>query len=119
VYYCQDCKKQFKNKIIIIETHSLPSEPYERFEGCPHCKSTNVKKIPVKNCMCCGARMRGEGDYCSEACRKRGEYLWAKERSERERWAKHPLNLAIQEVERYNKETGKKLSYGQYFAGVR
>lgn len=119
MYYCQDCEKQFKNKKIITETHGLACEPYETLEVCPFCHGVNVKKLPVKYCMCCGARMTGTGDYCSAACRRRGEYLWAKQRSQKEKWDRHPLNLAIKEVEKYNKENGKNLSYGQYFAGVR
>lgn len=119
MYYCQDCEKEFKNKKVIIETHDLSSEPYERIEVCPFCNGTNVKKKPTRYCMCCGARMSGEGDYCSTTCRRRGEYLWAKERSQKEQWAKHPLNIAIKQVEQYNKEHGTNLSYGQFFAGVR
>ena len=119
MYYCQDCEKEFRKLKVIIETHDLPSGPYEKYLVCPHCHSTNVKEKPAKYCGCCGARMSGDGDYCSAACKKRGEYLWAKERSQKERWEKHPLNLAIKEVERYNKEHGTNLSYGQYFAKVR
>ena len=119
MYYCQDCERTFKRLKRITETHSLPNEPYEHFFVCPFCKSANVKKKPVRHCKCCGARMYKEGDYCSAACRRRGEYLWETERRRKKEWEQHPLRLAIKEVEDYNKQTGKNLSYGQYFAGVR
>ncbi len=119
MYYCQDCKKEFKKLKKLIETHGHTFPPYEEFYLCPHCNSSRVKKLPTRHCACCGAKMSGQGEYCSTQCKTKGEYLWAKERRIKEYWQTHPLYEAVREVEKYNKENGKNLSYGQYFAGVR
>ncbi len=116
MYACKDCKKTFKKYKTVTETHSLPDTPFEEIPACPFCGGRQIMILEVQHCKCCGARMYGKKDYCSEACRRRGEYLYALERKRRAAWLQHPLYLAIKEVEEYNRKTGRKLSYGQYFA---
>ncbi len=119
MYYCQDCEREFIKLKKLSETHSLYFPPYEEFYVCPFCNSGRVSKIPVQHCACCGAKIKNSEKYCSEECRIRGEYLWAKQRREKDYWQNHPLYVAVREVEEYNKQHGTHLSYGEYFAGVR
>ena len=116
MYACKDCKKIFKKYKTVTETHSLPDSPFEEFAICPFCDGKHIIILQVQHCKCCGARMYGKEDYCSDACKRRGEYLYALERKRKADWHAHPLYLAIKEVEEYNKRTGSNLSYGQYFA---
>lgn len=116
MYYCQDCKKKFEHFKKVYETHGLDCPPYEIFYVCPHCGSAHIKKIERYYCKCCGARIFKPTDYCSPACKKRGEYLWEMQRKRKKELLESPIYKAVREIEAYNRENGTNLSYGQYFA---
>jgi DNA-directed RNA polymerase subunit RPC12/RpoP len=119
VYKCKDCEKEFKIPKKISERQGLKSEPYEEMRVCPFCESHLIFKVEPRYCHYCGARVRGEKDYCCAECERKGIRAYRAQERRREEMAKHPLMQAVREVDTYNKRTGKRLSYGEYFAGRR
>lgn len=118
MYYCKDCKKEFKIPKVINETHFMPSGE-EVYRVCPICLSKNVIKKPPRFCKYCGARLYVKGDYCNKTCERRAKEVWERERRRKRDWLASALYSAIKEVENYNKEHGTNLSYGQYFGVVK
>ncbi len=119
MYYCPDCGFEFKTPQKIIETHSLPCEPYEIVLVCPDCKSTAFYEKITTHCRCCGAKLvDSQEEYCCEACEKRGRLLRKRQLKKRQLAIKSPLGIIIKEIELYNKINNKNLSYGQYVALV-
>ena len=51
MFICEDCGAIFSEPKIEYETHGLPCPPYERWEYCPHCESTNFNE--AKHCTRC------------------------------------------------------------------
>ncbi len=119
MYKCKDCEKEFRFPKKTFEKHGLPHAPYEEIWLCPHCGSHSFIKLPEFHCRYCGIKLSDERDYCSTACRKNGEAAYARQAQRREMLDRDPLIIAIREVEEYNRATGKRLSYGEYFAGRR
>lgn len=117
MYVCTDCKKNFFDPKIIFYAHDNLPPPYEKRMLCPYCESENISLMKVRHCKCCGARLsyKAQGDYCDEACKKRGMKLWELEAKRKRERLLSPLYAAVREVERHNKERGAALSYGKYF----
>jgi len=55
---CCDCDLVFDEPAISVEKHGLDSPPYERFEVCPACGSTDIHE--TYPCECCGEWIRGD-----------------------------------------------------------
>lgn len=119
MYKCKDCEKEFKFAKKATERHGLSRGLQERIWLCPHCDSHNFERLPEYYCKNCGMKLSDARDYCSAACKKKGEAAYKQEAERRERLKRDPLILAIKEVEEYNKATGKRLTYGEYFGGKR
>lgn len=120
MYICLECGLEFKNPIKLTETHSLTTPPYETIYVCPSCKSTDFKQKKVYHCHCCGAKiLNGNSDYCSEACKIKGEKLWLKEAMHKNLLTSSPLYCLVRETEEYNTINNTKYSYGQYVALIK
>lgn len=119
MYYCKECEKEFKMPKVFFENHDCPYPHGEKSSLCPICLGENIIKREPRYCKCCGARLYKEGDYCNKTCKKRGEILWEMERQRKRDWQSSPLYNALKEVEDYNLQNNKNLSYGQYFAMVK
>lgn len=120
MYLCTQCGCEFKNPVKLTEKHNLDNPPYENIYVCPICKSTNFEKEKVYHCRCCGAKLSGDNkDYCSPACKKKGEQLWLKEIKRKKLLADSSVYSLVREVENYNKNNGTKYSYGQYVALIK
>ena len=119
MYKCQDCKKEFPFPKKTFETHGLPHEPYEEIKLCPFCDSHNFEKIEENYCHYCGIKIKSDENYCSPSCRKRGEEAYKRQAALKDKYNHNPIVMAVREVEEYNKATGKRLSYGEYFSGRR
>lgn len=119
MYYCRDCGFEFEAPEIITETHGLSAPPYERDLCCPRCKGRRFREKVGGYCRCCGAKLTGQTDYCSEKCRAKGEAMWRRELKRRSRSLSDPLNKIVRETDDYNRENGTRYSYGQYVALVR
>lgn len=119
MYKCQDCQKEFKFPRKTKETHSLPFGPYEEIRLCPFCASHLIIELPEHYCRYCGAKVKAGQDYCSSACRKKGEAAY-KRQEENKIWLhNNPVSQILREVAEYNKKNGKNLSYGEYVSGRR
>lgn len=119
MYKCKDCEKEFETPRKIFEKHGLTAAPYEEIRVCPFCSSHLFSKVEKRYCHYCGARVRGSKDYCSPECERKGIKAYAAQAERKKRLARDPIMLAVREVAEYNKATGKRLSYGEYFAGRR
>ncbi len=120
MFYCLNCGGEFEKADTIYHTHSLINPPFEPQDVCPYCKSDNIKTKETKHCRCCGAKITdGEKEYCSSACKKRGEELWRREANRRIASRNSPINKILRELNEYNKENNTKYSYGQYVAIIR
>lgn len=117
MYYCHDCGSHFEKPCKTYSTHSFTSPPYEKIYCCPSCKSESISEKNTTHCRCCGAKLRrGAVEYCSDACKNKGEKLWKKEIKRRQLSSSNPINLIMRELESYNKAHGTNYSYGQYVA---
>lgn len=119
MYKCKDCEKEFRFPKKIFEQHGLANSPFEELRLCPFCESHLIFKVEQRHCHYCGAPLKGDKDYCSPECERKGEKAYAEQARRKERLLRDPLMVAVREVEAYNKATGKRLSYGEYFAGRR
>ena len=118
MYECQDCSHRFKIPLRLCERHNLTSPPFENFDVCPACKSTNFKAVKVFHCRCCGARLpQGKSEYCDDVCMQRGKKLWLRENARKNRILTDPLNVIVRQLEEYNRINHTKYSYGQ-FVGI-
>ena len=96
MYYCNNCSLKFDTPKKITETHSLHSPPYDYFYVCPLCNSSSFYEKKVTHCRCCGAKLKTEGtEYCSDACRKKGEKYWLKQKLRNEAELESPINKII------------------------
>lgn len=116
MYRCTDCDMEFEFVEVVFETHGLSTPPYERIKRCPFCHSTEYKELREHHCRFCGARLREKGSYCSERCEKVGQKYFAAQRKNRELFKNSAVAAAVREVAEYNRLSGTKYSYGQYFA---
>ncbi len=120
MYNCLECGCEFKNPIKLTETHALSTPPYELIYVCPNCKSTDFAEKKVSHCRCCGAKLSDQKtDYCSDACKIKGEKLWLKEINRKKLLSDSPLFRLVREVDNYNARNNTKYSYGQYVALVK
>lgn len=120
MYCCRECGYEFKNPVKLTERHNLDTPPFESIYVCPVCNSCDFEEKPVYYCSCCGAKLgQGKTDYCSEACKSKGEKLWQKELKRKKLLSDSSLYSLVREVEKYNHKNGTKYSYGQYVALVK
>lgn len=119
MYNCKDCGREFLYPRKVIERHGLAHGPFEEIRLCPFCSSDNFEREEPSYCRYCGARVKRGEEYCSPACEKKGREAWARQARLKEKYNQDPLVLATREVAEYNKRTGKRLSYGEYFSGKR
>lgn len=120
MYYCPACSAEFEKPMLTAETHGLDTPPYEIREVCPSCKRTGFYEKTTTHCRCCGAKLPdGTADYCSPACRAKGERLWERERRRRRLAFSSPVSQIVRELVRYNRENQTRYSYGQYVALIR
>lgn len=115
---CSDCGNEFEKPATHTETHSLDTPPFEERVCCPFCKSSNIREKNTTHCRCCGAKLREREEYCSEACRRKGEAMWHRERILHRLFLANPISRIVREAEQYNKAHGTSYSYGQYVAYV-
>lgn len=116
MYRCTDCERLFEYSEVVFEGHGLDTPPYERRRRCPFCHSGSFVEIKEKRCRFCGAKMHGEGDFCSKACRTEGERYYLAQQERRRLFSESPIAAAVREVAAYNKTYGTKYSYGKYFS---
>ncbi len=117
MFYCKICGYNFEQPSAVYENHGFLSPPYEKLYVCPNCKSDCISERFFSHCRCCGARLTTEdSEYCSEACKIRGERLRRLEEKRRRRFSESPLNMLVREVEEYNLKNNTNYSYGQYVA---
>lgn len=116
MYYCSDCGCEFETAEVYKETHGFLYPPFEERSCCPNCKSENIRLKNISHCRCCGAKLNGKKEYCSETCRTKGEAMWKAERKKRKLGRTSPLNRIVLETEEYNKKHRTSYSYGQYVA---
>ena len=120
MYYCQDCGVEFEMPLIVTETHSLTTPPYEKLYVCPSCKGMSYREKLSTHCRCCGAKLLNtNSDYCNDECKKRGKAMWEAERKRRRLTFTNPIAIIIRETEEYNRSHGTNYSYGQYVAFIR
>ena len=116
MYHCTDCNTEFEFVEVVFEAHGLSTPPYERIKRCPSCKSRSYEEVKNTHCRFCGSRLREEGEYCSDRCRKAGKVYLERERQNRIKFAASPVANAVREIAEYNRVHKTKYSYGQYFA---
>ena len=117
MYHCKNCRKEFEFAKIYFEKDMQKPDTYEKFLLCPFCESTDFFEKKGLYCRYCSAKLTGSNkEYCSTACRKRGERMFKFEIMKNEKRKTDILFSAITEVNNYNKRTGCSLSYGQYYA---
>ena len=119
MYECQDCGCRFQAGIVKIEKHNLDTPPFETRGVCPQCESDNYVELMRYHCRCCGAKLsEKETEYCSAACKKRGELLWERQRKRRRLQSETALYSFVKEIAEYNSINNTDYSYGQYVALV-
>ncbi len=117
MYHCKTCGGKFLTPQKIYETHGFSTPPYEEIFICPICNSSAFKKITHTHCRCCGALLiNTEKEYCSKACKQKGEKLWKQQMERFKLEFDSPLNVILREIKAYNSENGTNYSYGQYVA---
>lgn len=115
MYICHDCQYEFNRPAKTKEKHALSTPPFEVVCVCPRCLSTNYRLAKSDFCRCCGAKLKnGQSDYCSEACKKRGEKLWESELKRKKLLADNPIFEIVRQKDAYNKAHHTNLSYGQF-----
>lgn len=115
MYRCKECGKGFSQPRRLFEHHGNGANFVETLYACPHCRSGSFYELPERYCKACGREFFGYGGYCSKECAEEGERLYENEREYRIRFSSSKVAEAVREVNDYNKATGKKYSYGQYF----
>ena len=118
MFYCKNCGYEFESPKTVTEKHSLLSPPFESLSVCPNCNSSNFYERNPSHCRCCGARLKGQSNYCSDACRKKGMELTAREKRRIKYISENSLYKTVRLCEIYNKEHKTNLSYGQFVALV-
>ena len=119
MFYCPKCGYEFKKPQKIYESHGVSSPPFEEILCCPDCKSTAFYEKSTTHCRCCGAKLsEKETEYCSAACKKRGELLWERQRKRRRLQSETALYSFVKEIAEYNSINNTDYSYGQYVALV-
>ena len=119
MYYCTDCGGEFVSPQKTYEKHGLTSPPYEVLYTCPFCGSLEFVKKQHTHCRCCGAKLKSNAtEYCSDACRNKGEKLWLKQKLRQDSEYENPINKIIRELKSYNKHNGTDYSYGQYVSKI-
>ena len=69
-YRCCDCESEFSELKIYTERHGLDSPPYETWEGCPNCGSTDWEESSYcNNCYEDKFEMSDEQDDFCEDCK--------------------------------------------------
>lgn len=117
MYYCPDCGCEFETPKKVFEKHGLSSPPFEAIYVCPDCKGNEFYEKISTHCRCCGAKLSAsQTDYCSDTCRNKGAKMWKREQRRRRIRNDSPINSFIAELELYNSQNTRKLSYGQYTA---
>lgn len=117
MYYCKECGREFEAPQRIYEMHGQSYTPYETLYICPFCRSTEFSKKESTHCRMCGARLKnGAKEYCSEACKIKGEKLWLKQSIKNRMMLESPINKILREKNAYNFKNGTNYSYGQYVA---
>lgn len=120
MYYCKNCGHEFSEPEKNYEAHQFSDLPFELIYICPNCKSGNFREKELTHCRCCGGRLpKGCEEYCSPACKARGEKMWQRELKRRRQSLKDPLQMIVRECILYNKEHNTNYSYGQYVALIR
>ena len=120
MYYCKECGYEFEKPDKNFENHGFSNPPYEKTFICPACKSTNFYKIITTHCRCCGAKLaKGISEYCSKACKEKGEKMWNNQLKRKKILLDSPINKFVKELEIYNKQNGTSYSYGQYAAIIK
>ena len=116
MYYCNECEREFETPRKEYESHGLPYPPFEKIYVCPFCRSNSISK-KTTHCRCCGAKLKnGKTEYCSSACRFKGEKLWQKQNLKIKEMYDNPLNQKVREVEIFNRKNNTNYSYGQFVA---
>ena len=117
MFYCNDCGGEFYSPKVLKEMHGLSSPPHETLLVCPICNGSSFYEMKLTHCRCCGAKLSKTGsEYCSSTCRAKGEKMWLNQRLSRKALNSNPIIKKIKELEKFNKENGLNLSYGQYVA---
>ena len=120
MYYCPECKTEFRKPKKIADSHNLNSPPFEKYLCCPFCSNKNIRIIESKHCKCCGAKLKdNESDYCSVECEKKGRKLLDIKLKKELAEFSNPINVIIRELNEYNKKNNTNYSYGQYIAYVK
>ena len=119
MYRCTDCGKKFTALEKFYERDD-DSGAIKRYHFlCPQCKGENVEEIKKEYCMNCGKPLpEGRKDFCSIACRKKGIDAFEGQRKKYQLLKSSAVYTTVRELEKYNKEHGVRLSYGQYVATV-
>lgn len=117
MYYCSDCGCEFETAAVYRESHGFSTPPFEERRCCPGCSGGNFHLKDASHCRCCGAKLsREEKEYCSEACRIKGEAMWKSERRKRKLSFSSPLNRIVRQTQEFNRKNHTNYSYGQYVA---
>lgn len=120
MYICKNCGLEFETPLKATETHLFSDTPFEVLYLCPACKSNHFHEKDMTHCRCCGAKLSsGAEEYCSEACRRKGNKLWDKQKKRLKREENDPLFLLVKEAALYNRKNGTDYSYGQYVSLVK
>ena len=120
MFYCRNCGGEFVTPKKSYETHCFSDTPFEVLYLCPLCKNGNFYEKSTAHCRCCGSKLPvGADEYCSDACKVKGERLWKKELKKRQNSLMSPLSLIVKECNKYNALNGTRYSYGQYVALIR
>ena len=116
MFICRNCYTSFSLPSIKTEKHNLSEPPFETFQCCPNCESSDFYETTGGYCRSCGRKIAKGKEYCNDTCRKQGEALWARQRLLREQNKNDPMLILIRKTDEYNKKHGTRLSYGQFTA---
>ena len=118
MYYCNDCGREFTCAAQFKETHGFSNPPFEKVSCCPFCGSTEIEEAPPVYCKCCGAKITGKGDYCSDSCRAKGEAMRRRELKRRRALYFSALYETVRKADIYNNQHGTNYTYGQFVAYI-
>lgn len=120
MFYCENCGYEFDSPETVTEKHHLTSPPFESICVCPACRSTNFYERTPSHCRCCGAKLKlgSNSNYCSDACKRKGMELTAREKRRIKYLKENSLYKTVRLCESYNKANGTNFSYGQFVALV-